>query len=81
MKCSFFSPQIEKKMSEFEQVRSKISELFSGTVVPLINKKALLITNEAVLKERRNSLNTLVKFFACTEKISVCVPLLEFLGT
>ena len=71
--------QIEKKFAEFEQLRNKISETFSATVIPAINKKGLL-TNDTVLKERRNSLNTLMKFFAASEKISTSFPLLEFLG-
>ena len=52
---------------------------FGGEMVPSLGKKSLM-TNDAVLKERRNILNSLVKFFASVPKIATCGPLLEFLG-
>ncbi|XP_005094601.1 HCLS1-binding protein 3 [Aplysia californica] len=70
---------VEKKLNEFEQLRAKVAELYPSTMLPPINKKAIIV-NDAVLRERRNSLNALLKFFASTPNISICAPVLEFLG-
>ncbi|CAL1532110.1 unnamed protein product [Lymnaea stagnalis] len=70
---------LDKKLMEFEDLRAKISELFTGTVLPTINKKSMIV-NDMVLRERRNSLDQLLKFLASVPKLATCVPLLEFLG-
>ncbi|KAH9490572.1 hypothetical protein Btru_034153 [Bulinus truncatus] len=70
---------LEKKMNEFEDLRTTLSEMFPNTVLPIINKKSIIV-NELVLRERRNSLDHLLKFIASIPKLAMSVPLLEFLG-
>lgn len=70
---------IEKKFSEFEQLRADVVDIFPETMLPPINKKAIIM-NDGVLRDRRNNLNTLLKFLASTQDIATCTPVLEFLG-
>ncbi|OWF50030.1 HCLS1-binding protein 3-like [Mizuhopecten yessoensis] len=70
---------VSKKFAEFEDLHTKLSAKFSGTVLPLLSKKALIV-NDTVAKERRGNLDSFLKFIACTPKFSTASVLLEFLG-
>ncbi|XP_060064467.1 HCLS1-binding protein 3-like [Ylistrum balloti] len=70
---------VSKKFAEFEDLHSKLSAKFSGTVLPPLSKKTLLV-NAAVTKERRGNLDSFLKFVACTPKLCTSSVLLEFLG-
>ncbi|RUS86485.1 hypothetical protein EGW08_005735 [Elysia chlorotica] len=70
---------IEKKWVDFEEMRTKLSEAFPGTMLPLIDKKSFIV-NDFVLKERRNSLDLFVKFLAMVSKLAKSPAVLQFLG-
>uniref|UniRef100_A0A0B6Y7J8 PX domain-containing protein n=1 Tax=Arion vulgaris TaxID=1028688 RepID=A0A0B6Y7J8_9EUPU len=70
---------IERQWNEFEELRTKVSELFHGTVLPILNKKSIIV-NDNVLRERRNNLDHFLKFLASVSKLAKCAPILEFLG-
>ncbi|KAL3892419.1 hypothetical protein ACJMK2_004627 [Sinanodonta woodiana] len=70
---------IQKKFSEFEDLHSKMTAKFSGTMFPPLPKKALIV-NEATAKERRGGLENFLKFLSRTPKLSTSSLLLEFLG-
>lgn len=71
--------QIEKQWSEFEELRTKVSEVYPGTVLPVLNKKSIIV-NDLILRERRNNLDHFLKFLTSVSKLATCAPLLQFLG-
>lgn len=77
LSCFFF--QIYKKFTEFEELRNKLNETFSGTVFPPIVKKSIIV-NDAVIKERRASLDIFLKFLASMPRIITSSLVLTFLG-
>ncbi|XP_069106079.1 HCLS1-binding protein 3-like [Argopecten irradians] len=70
---------VSKKFAEFEDLHSKLGVKFSGTVLPPLSKRAIIV-NDSVAKERRGNLDSFLKFVACTPKLSTSSILLEFLG-
>lgn len=70
---------IEKQWNEFEELRIKAAGIFHGTSLPLLNKISIMV-NEQVLRQRRNSLDQLMKFMASVPILATCAPLLQFLG-
>ncbi|XP_070208300.1 HCLS1-binding protein 3-like [Littorina saxatilis] len=68
-----------KKFPDCEDLRAKLNEAFSGTAMPHIVKKSIIV-NDAVIKERRNSLDSFMKFLAATPRIVTSSQVLAFLG-
>ena len=60
-------------------MRKRVSESFTGTMVPFIDKKSFIV-NDSVLRERRNSLDGFMRFLASVSKLAKSAPLLQFLG-
>ncbi|KAK3789972.1 hypothetical protein RRG08_012130 [Elysia crispata] len=70
---------LEKKWVDFEDMRTKLSEAFHGTMLPVIDKKSFIV-NDIVLRERRNNLDGFMKFVASVSKLAKSAPVLQFLG-
>lgn len=70
---------VGKKFSDFEDLYLLLNEKFSGIAFPPLPKKVLITTDE-VNRERRAALDSLLKFFSKTPRVSTCPLLLEFLG-
>ncbi|XP_055871956.1 uncharacterized protein LOC106060435 isoform X2 [Biomphalaria glabrata] len=70
---------LEKQLSEFEDLRATLAEMFPNTTLPVINKMSIIVS-EPVLRERRNSLDQLLRFIVTVPKLAMSVPLLTFLG-
>ncbi|KAK7488970.1 hypothetical protein BaRGS_00019774 [Batillaria attramentaria] len=68
-----------RKFNEFEDLRAKLNEEFSGTALPPIVKKSIIV-NDAIIRERRNNLDTFLKFLAATPRIVTSSHVLTFLG-
>lgn len=68
-----------KKFTEFEDLRARLNEAFSGTVFPVLAKKSIIVS-EAIIKERRNSLDSFLRFISATPRVVTCSHVLSFLG-
>ncbi|XP_076457269.1 uncharacterized protein LOC143291302 [Babylonia areolata] len=68
-----------KKFPEFEDLRARLNEAFSGTAFPPLVKKSLIV-NDAVIKERRNNLDAFLRFLSATPRVVTCSHVLTFLG-
>ena len=71
--------QLFKKFPEFEELRTKLHEAFSGMALPLVVKKSIIV-NEAVIRDRRNCLDTFMKFISATPRVVTSSHVLSFLG-
>ena len=68
-----------KQYNDFLELHRKMEEKFSGTVLPVLPKKTLIV-NDAVIKERMHAVDNFLKFLASTPKLASNHLLLEFLG-
>lgn len=70
---------VMKKLTDFEEMHHKFNTKYSGTAFPQLPKKVLMM-NDGIAKERRNTLDQFMRFLACTPKLCTDPVLLDFLG-